>query len=73
MSKYHIGEEEYKEIRKRLDILWELINHPIEGKCPNINELCKLSDIARIYEDKQIWDKYKEKFWELMLEDLKGD
>ena len=71
MSKYHIGKEEYEQIIKRLDLNWELINHPVKGKTPNIIELARLSDIAQIYEDKVIWDKYKEKFWKLLFEDLK--
>jgi hypothetical protein len=71
MSKYHIGEEEYKEIKKRIDLLWDLILHPNKDKCPNINELNKLLNIAAVYEDKVLWDKYKENFWQALFNDLK--
>ena len=70
MSKYHIGEEEYKEI-KRIDLLWDLILRPNKDKCPNINELNKLLNIAAVYEDKVLWDKYKENFWQALFNDLK--
>ena len=34
MSKYHIGEQEYKEIKKRIDLLWDLILCPNNNKAP---------------------------------------
>lgn len=71
MSKYQINEEEYLEIKKRIDLLWDLIINPVKDKCPNINELNKLTNIATSYEDKLNWDKYKEKFWEELFKDLK--
>ena len=54
----NIGEEEYEQIKKRLDILWDLVMCPNNKNTPNINELHKLSNIAQIYEDKLEWDKY---------------
>ncbi len=71
MSEYHIGEEEYKEIKKRIDLLWDLILCPNNDKAPNISELNKLTNIATVYEDKQEWNKYKEKFWKALFKDLK--
>ena len=67
----NIGEEEYEEIKKRINILWELILDPNNKNTPNINELHKLSNIAEIYEDKQEWDKYKKKWWIELFKDLK--
>ena len=49
-------------IKKRIDILWDLILCPNKDKCPNISELNKLLNIASVYEDKVLWDKYKENF-----------
>ena len=68
----NIGEEEYEEIKKRINILWELILDPKNKNTPNINELHKLSNIAEIYEDKQEWDKYKKKWWIELFKDLKN-
>ena len=67
----NIGEEEYEEIKKRINILWELILDPNNKSTPNINELHKLSNIAEIYEDKLEWDKYKKKWWVELFKDLK--
>lgn len=67
----NIGEAEYSQIRERLDLLWDLIENPIEGNTPNIVELYKLSNIANSYENHQIWTKYKQKFWTVLFEDLK--
>jgi len=67
----NIGEEEYEEIKKRINILWELILDPNNKRAPNINELHKLSNIAEIYEDKLEWDKYKKKWWIELFKDLK--
>ena len=47
MSKYHIGEAEYIQIKKRLNIITGLINNPVGGSGLNINELCRLSYIAK--------------------------
>ena len=65
-----INQEEYKEILIRIKRLWELVE-PNNDKCPNIHELNKLTRIALDYEDKQIWDKYKEAWWKKLFEDLK--
>ena len=71
MSKYYIGEKEYTEIRKRIDLIWDLIMHPNKDSCPNIYELNKLLNIATEYEDTVMWNKYKEKFWLALFKDLK--
>lgn len=73
MSEYHIGEQEYKEIKKRIDLLWDLILCPNNDKAPNISELIKLTNIATVYEDKKEWNKYKEKFWKALFKDLKKE
>tara|TARA_Y100000287_G_C14128720_1_gene308738 strand:+ start:269 stop:493 length:225 start_codon:yes stop_codon:yes gene_type:complete len=73
MSKYHIGEEEYNQIKKRINLIWDLVINPDQDKCPNINELNKLLNIANNYEDSIAWEKYKKKFWEALFEDLKLD
>ena len=73
MSEYHIGEQEYKEIKKRIDLLWDLILCPNNDKAPNISELIKLTNIATVYEDNKEWNKYKEKFWKALFKDLKKE
>jgi len=73
MSEYHIGEQEYKEIKKRIDLLWDLILCPNNDKAPNISELIKLTNIATVYEDNKEWNKYKEKFWQALFKDLKKE
>ena len=61
---------EYKEILIRIQKIWDPVE-PNNSRCPNINELNKLCTIALDYEDKQIWDKYKKKWWETLFKDLK--
>jgi hypothetical protein len=65
-----LTEAEYKEILIRIQKIWDLVE-PNNSRCPNINELNKLCTIALDYEDKQIWDKYKKKWWETLFKDLK--
>lgn len=68
---YNIGEDEYYQIKLRIEAIWDLITHPVKGNAPNLHELGQLSNLARMYEDHVEWDKYKEKFWESLFSDLK--